>query len=321
MNNTEQQITFKYLLNNYNVTIPIIQRDYAQGRKGKEEVRENFLQALYDYLAEGKKHRDLDFVYGNKAIEDSKRGNKFIPLDGQQRLTTLFLLHWYLANKEDAFSDFQNMICENGKSKFTYEVRTSSQEFCDELVKYSFQELSKKSLSESIKDQKWFFLSWETDPTIQSMLTMIDAIDEKFKNSQGFYKELMEDEVITFQFLDLGEFNLSDDLYIKMNARGIQLTPFENFKAKFEQYLGNDEFNALPKYHRNISIGETAEDVKTYFSHQIDTNWANFFWGFAKNNSVGYYDDYIMNFILVFATNHRAGKGNAEGSVKKMLNT
>ena len=48
----------------YKVSIPIIQRDYAQGRSTTKEVRVNFLTALHDYLTEEKPFRDLDFVYG-----------------------------------------------------------------------------------------------------------------------------------------------------------------------------------------------------------------------------------------------------------------
>ena len=80
----------------YSIEIPIIQRDYAQGRKSKGEVRDLFLQALYDYLEDNIPNRDLDFVYGSTEVEEGNE--KFIPLDGQQRLTTLFLLHWYLAS-------------------------------------------------------------------------------------------------------------------------------------------------------------------------------------------------------------------------------
>ena len=72
------------------IVIPIIQRDYAQGRTTEKptEVRKGFVSNLISYLQapEGEIH-DLDFVYGT--VVD----NEFIPLDGQQRLTTLFLLH------------------------------------------------------------------------------------------------------------------------------------------------------------------------------------------------------------------------------------
>jgi hypothetical protein len=70
-----------------------IQRDYAQGRQGEAvgRIRANFLDAICSaVLAEGK-YIGLDFVFGDVEVD------KFYPLDGQQRLTTLFLLHWYLA--------------------------------------------------------------------------------------------------------------------------------------------------------------------------------------------------------------------------------
>jgi uncharacterized protein with ParB-like and HNH nuclease domain len=76
-----------FIENNYNIEIPIIQRDYAQGRKSTFEVRELFLQALFDYLEENIPNRDLDFVYGS--TEQEGEIEKFIPLDGQQRFTTL----------------------------------------------------------------------------------------------------------------------------------------------------------------------------------------------------------------------------------------
>ncbi|XUP88632.1 hypothetical protein B6672_009185 [Campylobacter jejuni] len=42
----------------------------------------------------------LDFIYG------SVKNDVFLPLDGQQRLTTIFLLYWYSGKKEDKEIDF-----------------------------------------------------------------------------------------------------------------------------------------------------------------------------------------------------------------------
>ena len=79
-----QATTFWNFLNKYIVEIPIIQRDYAQGRLGKENLRKNFLRDLKNALDsnDGKKMK-LDCVYG------SMEEGKLYPLDGQQRLTTL----------------------------------------------------------------------------------------------------------------------------------------------------------------------------------------------------------------------------------------
>jgi len=300
---------------NYNVEVPIIQRDYAQGRKSSFEVRELFLQALYDYLEENKPNRDLDFVYGS--TEQEKESEKFIPLDGQQRLTTLFLLHYYLSILAGSFDEFRNVMSFEDKSKFTYLTRTSSTEFCDALLnnKLSFDKLlqadknKNNSLSKTIKDCGWFFLSWGNDPTIQSMLTMLDSIHGKFNSSAHFYDRLVETEnpIITFLYLDLGEFKLTEDLYIKMNSRGKTLTKFENFKAKFEQHIGTLDWEIEKPYQLTFSGVPKPVTTQEYFSFKIDTNWANLFWHYRKlKGDPNTYDDELMNFIRVIVTNQHA---------------
>ena len=76
------------------IEIPIIQRDYAQGRSDKrsKEIRETFLKTLIRAIEE-KVPLELDFVYGKRDK------NKVFLLDGQQRITTLYLLHWYIAQR------------------------------------------------------------------------------------------------------------------------------------------------------------------------------------------------------------------------------
>lgn len=100
MNNT---YSFYTLLKDHTAVIPLIQRDYAQGRQNKwvNDIRDKFLTSLYDAvtLQVDKKPLILDFIYGE--LENSKfyPFAKFYPFDGQQRLTTLFLLHSYAAVK------------------------------------------------------------------------------------------------------------------------------------------------------------------------------------------------------------------------------
>lgn len=323
----------------YHIEIPIIQRDYAQGRESKAEIRDTFLEALYNYLEEGRPHRDLDFVYGT-IIEGEF--SKFIPLDGQQRLTTLFLLHWYLAHASGNFSQFRQVIGRKKgstyKSKFTYETRTSSREFCDELIAkdIDLDSLLKpdngknNSLSKTIQNMGWYYRSWNYDPTIQSMLNMLDALHIKFADRGDFYSKLTEEMVITFQFLNLQEFKLTDDLYIKMNARGKSLTPFENFKAKFEQYLSLN--NTKEQVDREFSINYKGEEkrvsLREYFSYKIDVEWTNLFWQYKdvitrkkdaeEDND---YDDEIMNLIRVLSTNYYASTYEPDDNLEYLRGT
>lgn len=328
-----ERLTFFQLIQEYHIQIPIIQRDYAQGRVNAHEIRESFLDALLTYLEENKKHRDLDFVYGNQAAEVVDDEKKFIPLDGQQRLTTLFLLHWYLAIKDGEIDELRKHLVfnkqgENPKSKFSYETRTSSKEFCDSLLlaDVDLEKLLKpdegknNSLSKTIKDSSWYFLLWETDPTIQSMLIMLDDIHSKFKNTSRFFQRLIsiDNPVITFQFLDLKEFNLTDDLYIKMNARGIPLSPYENFKAKFEQHLKKSDFNAKHSYTLTFDGKHNQVDVKKYFSHKIDTDWANLFWNHTFEDKKKF-DKLIMNFIRAVVTNNYAASSDNVEFLKYLI--
>ncbi len=316
----------------FKIEIPIIQRDYAQGRNSSSEVRVMFLDALYDYLEENKPNRDLDFVYGS--IRQSKEETCFIPLDGQQRLTTLFLLHWYLANISGSLPELRKFLAtvdrDKVKSNFTYETRTSSREFCDELISNTidFENLlpsddgKTNSLSKTIQDCGWYYLSWENDPTIQSMLTMLDAIHLKFNDKPEFYGRLVdvENPIITFLFLNLQEFRLTDDLYIKMNARGKPLTTFENFKAKFEQHIGKLDWSKADDRKLLFDEAEKFLPPKEYFAHKIDTVWANLFWNYrnvnGKDNS---YDDELMNFIRVIMANEYAITSKEKDSDQEYL--
>ncbi|UFH50976.1 DUF262 domain-containing protein [Pseudomonas sp. KNUC1026] len=301
MSDTGSQITLKQLLSRHqHIQIPMIQRDYAQGRQAAEDVREEFLGTLKQAFAlepnDNALPLNLDFIYGS--VEKDEESKLFLPLDGQQRLTTLFLLHWYLAWRDGSQDEFRQTFCESKGSRFSYKVRPSSAEFFDALVGFwpARDAADGSSLCSLITDQAWFFRYWRLDPTIQSCLTMLDGIHRHFAEVRGAYTRLMDVQqpVITFQLLDLDHFGLSDDLYIKMNARGKPLTAFETFKARYEHELKSqfaDETRA---------IGDQTFTVADYFARRMDTRWADFFWGY-RDKETHLYDDAIMNFFHAVA--------------------
>jgi hypothetical protein len=267
------------------VHIPILQRDYAQGRVEALHVRQQFLASIQQTLSiepsELQQPLDLDFVYGNFDGEEKS----FSVLDGQQRLTTLFLLHWYLAAKENKTKEFIEQFVINGNSRFTYKTRTSAAEFFKVLATtnaFSFR-CGHRKLSEQIVEQRWFYLSWQYDPTVQSCLRMLDAIDEVFENApEGLYERITNTKspYIVFQFLNLESFGLSDELYIKMNARGKPLTDFENFKAWFCNKVSGSE------------RGEIIEN-------KLDQSWTDIFWNLSLDAKLEFDELYLRFFNLM----------------------
>lgn len=249
------------------VVIPLVQRDYAQGRISTEvnRIRERFLQVLFDALTEDKK-TTLDFIYGN--VDDKCR---LTPLDGQQRLTTLFLLHYYIARHEQR-EETEWAFLRN----FTYETRVSSREFCEHLLNLA-PNFGKDELASQIRDEAWFLLEWENDPTVQSMLVMLDAIHTKFKTTNGLWEKLMDDN-ISFYFLPLSRIKATDELYIKMNSRGKPLTRFEHFKAELE-----------------LKMKGVNQELVKRIMRKIDREWTDLLWPFRNSGTGNQQNDDIID--------------------------
>jgi len=280
--------TFLKLINEFSIVIPIIQRDYAQGRDTAKDVRENFLANIYNGL-ENKTNLELDFIYG------SVKDLSFTPLDGQQRLTTLFLLHWYLAVKDGRNEDILSLL-----GKFSYETRTTSTDFCRALINFTVSSTDNINISEGIRDATWFLNAWEKDPSVSAMLNMLDSIQKTFANSNGFLNLLTSDN-ITFQFLNPESLKITnpEGLYIKMNARGKALTDFEHFKARFQQYLDRTHLQ-----HKNR------------FAASIDNKWTDFFWYHKVLNEI---DEPFMKYFN-FITEMLYYLGITDGSIIKGSN-
>ncbi|TGE15007.1 DUF262 domain-containing protein [Hymenobacter elongatus] len=236
--------------------VPIIQRDYAQGRPDAQAtaVRTGLLAALRDALTH-EQPLTLDFVYGE--LDQARR---FVPLDGQQRLTTLFLLHWYLALRAGRLSDADVQAV---LGKFSYETRSSARDFCRRLVSTpptAWQEYP--TISQALCDQAWYQPAWAHDPTVAAMLVVLDALhDDTFGAEAAWFGRLTDPArpIVGFYWLEMQRVGLSDDLYLKMNARGKPLTGFENWKAQFDLLLQ--------------AQGRAGE-----FGQKADNAWTDFFW-------------------------------------------
>lgn len=267
------------------IEIPLIQRDYVQGSNMQAEKRDAFIDSLFAALADDDTQCELDFIYG------TFENGTFIPLDGQQRLTTLYLLHWFLMNKcrivaPEDYAEITAGINFNTNT-FAYKTRRSSTAFCQKLAAYCPVALSDK-ISADIEKQTWFSEDWRQDPSIMAMLDMLDALEAKASHfddadTPRMLRRLLSTDAINFDKLDMESYRLTDSLYVKMNARGKQLTEFENWKAKFILYL---EENFSEKQYLEAENDRAADFgmVKDYFTHSIEHEWTDLFWVYAVDD-------------------------------------
>lgn len=304
--NADVNTNFISFFSNNHIEIPLIQRDYVQGSRLQAEKRDAFIDALYTALTDDTTICELDFIYGTFENET------FFPLDGQQRLTSLYLLHWYLLNKcRIEEPEFYTHITNNFSffdKQFSYKTRRSTTAFCQKLTTFHPKSFT-NSISIKIKEQNWFSEDWQQDPSILAMLDMLDALDDKYKSLTNssltkILEKLLNSNAINFDQLDMGAYKLTDSLYIKMNARGKQLTDFENWKANFIQFL-EESYNQQYYIYAEGDRKNDFSKIKDYFTHSIEHQWTDLFWNYAIANyenqknkliTTPLIDSYFLNF-------------------------
>lgn len=300
-------------LTDKNVRIPQLQRDYVQGSDKAKEIRDLFICDLVETLSadtpEAKqKTLHLDFIYGSTYEEAPASGlhphwekgelhfdtpnsdvneptKVFLPLDGQQRLTSLWLLHWMLCPETEA--DAAKKLL----SHFSYATRSSSRRFCAALVAHIGdgelkQQLKTNKAKSALMEASWFLPAWQKDPTVNSMIEMLVAIGTRLgeADTAPLWKRLQEG-AITFTVIEIqsNEFRLTDELYIKMNNRGRMLTDWECDKAKAIECLGEVVFKEENAgLWESLEANEQEKTPADYFSFRVDGRWQDFFWHLSR---------------------------------------
>lgn len=309
-----ETLSFLQLVERYAILVPVIQRDYAQGRKTEEvnKIREDFVHDLICFIKDNTRPHHVDFVYGT-VEKRTGHFDAFIPLDGQQRLTTLFLLHLYLAGMSENYEYFSKIITD----RFEYATRKSSTEFCKGLISHDVcgdllrkrQDIPNTKISRVIENQGWFFSAWKQDPTIMGMLVMLDEIDRQItlgtESSHELFNNLFQGgcQPIVFQWQPLDGYTLTDDLYIKMNARGLKLTDFEVFKALYE-----------------MSLDCIQDKTKDIFEMKIDGDWCDFLWQRkGELNSTDIVMERILRLMIAFGYAGMSDKKDEQKLLDKLF--
>ena len=257
------------------IIVPRIQRGYVQGRdddKGRE-IRANFVPDLVAAMF-GEKDKDLslDFIYGVASGTDEKRC--LLPLDGQQRLTTLFLLAW---------------LCGKWKPdwRFVYESRRIPQLFAQGLVEHSHKAACKPSVE--IENSDWFLPVWMDNPTVAGMVRMLDALHDAIGKRDCTEVDFGRISFLLHGIDGMGE--TFDHIFRKMNARGKELSPWENLKAILDKHL--------------------RESLAKDWRDKIDGHWAETIWKHAGDD-IGNLDN-SMEKIARMAYARFAGTNKAQG--------
>ena len=208
----------KELLKEEELIIPEIQRDYVWG--DNELVIKRFINNIKNM--KDNEELDIGFFYSYKIYE-----NFNALIDGQQRITTLILLSWYVGVDNTKLNNFK------------FKVRENSNNFLEKLLEQKSAEIPAidgKKISDKIKNSIWYKRIWDNDPTVKSILNALDIIDKELDNEKENIKNKIDN--IKFSCIEAGDRRLETE-YILLNKRGVNLTNSEQLKAILTEDIEN----------------------------------------------------------------------------------
>ncbi|MCI1720921.1 MAG: DUF262 domain-containing protein [Bacteroidales bacterium] len=262
---TGETYTLSYLFSgDKKVIIPDLQRDYCWGDDASTEKGElvtdfvNNLIEQYDSDSQNTQGTlNLGLFYGYEVPT-----NHIQLCDGQQRLTTLYLLLGMLNKKMNnklcynLIYDFENKQDDKGPY-LNYYIRETSHYFMSDLVLKFF--IGNKDTVESIKDCDWYFSDYNLDPSIKSMLRALSIIESLLKNKNetwccSFGKWLLNN--VTFLYFNMENRKNGEETFVVINTTGESLSATQNLKPLVINAEINKSFN---------DVAEKWEEIETWF--------------------------------------------------------
>lgn len=212
---------------NRKIIIPDLQRDYCWGN---DDHAENFIMNLIENVE--KEQISLGLLYGYEYP------TQYIQLcDGQQRITTLFLLigmmnRKYENNKLKKFLISEEEMDDDFDPYLQYSIRESTLYFLSDLTRYFFIENAINCVAD-IKKQTWYFEEYNLDPSIQSMLKTMSVCENILKDMEQSVLDpfcSLIVEKISFLYYDMGDAQKGEETFVVINTTGEMLSATENLK-------------------------------------------------------------------------------------------
>lgn len=194
------------------------------GEKEIDESKEieEYLKHKLDYI---KYKQKLGFLY---AYHDKEWPGKFFLIDGQQRITTLFLLLVALYQKSQQLEEFSRKYFKNNTPIIDYKVRESAYEF----LRIFLSDITKKL--DFRNNINYFEEDYKVDATVQNIQKnytfLVKLLSEMPRNVESLIDYV--ENFIEFNYFDTNLSEQGEKLYLYMNSRGYKLSHQEILRAK-----------------------------------------------------------------------------------------
>lgn len=251
--------------------VPEYQRPYVWG---KDQIAE-LLQDLSDAMNRDENAQYFlgSMVLQKKSLEKSNTHYiEYDVLDGQQRLTTLFLLVAVirdLTNDEDCFKTCKEIIFQKKnvfknipeRLRVVFDIRQEVKDFINHYVK---EEKSTLKITSSLIQN----YSKDTDLSVINMSKNIVQIREYFEENQNFdqFAIFLINKVL---MIYVGSEELDDAfrLFTVMNNRGVKLRSSDILKASNLALVSSDDERVKAAKNWEVAENYFGEDFDEFLSH------------------------------------------------------
>lgn len=264
--------------------IPVYQRLYEWEKEQIETLLDDMKKAYND----NKKEYFIGNITTSKKVENEQE--IYVLIDGQQRLTTLWFIGFYLASQKcgEWQKKWQKFIIQGENLRIVMPIRDSEENALKELTK---KIIYGKYKFKQDKDNK--IAPFEESQNIhQKIIEAFSCIESWFVNGNGknidlanFAKYIYEN--VCFVFVTLAQNTDLNRFFVRMNNRGKQLEKHEILKARM---LGVIQKSG-GEWQKYAKIWDLCSDMDKYiFQSASDRKILNF----ESKNEVGQSIDEII---------------------------
>ncbi|ECP6257397.1 DUF262 domain-containing protein [Campylobacter coli] len=242
--NNQNQADVKNIsnINSIFFEIPPYQRLYEWN---KEQIQ----TLLHDIKTKFEENKNEEYFIGNVVVSKKNNKNnqqdiKYLLIDGQQRLTTLFLIGFYLSYKiknPNNDSNWKEFIMQGDKLRISMPIREKEEKALKEFAKFC-DEANKDNKSEN----NLFLQEIKKIPQdiCQNIPRALETIANWFKDDTNDDIAIFSNFIysnVKFVFVELAQNTDLNRFFIRMNNRGKQLEKHEILKARLLKNISDKE--------------------------------------------------------------------------------
>ena len=213
--------------------IPFYQRLYEWGENEISELLDDIKNAFCEF-SKNKNDKNKEYFIGT--ITTSEEDGKFKLIDGQQRLTTLWFVGFYLASQKcsEWQKKWQEFIISNGNLRIAMPIRDNEENVLRELAANIKKENKLTEFLKKYNIHNKIIKAFECIENWFSSFIMVEYGDS-VKNDKDLVLKDFADfiyEKVCFVFVTLAENTDLNRFFVRMNNRGKQLEKHEILKAR-----------------------------------------------------------------------------------------